>query len=163
MNVPVSLLRIAATAAFAIALVACGKQPAPAPAPTPAPAPAPAPVATPAPAPVVPAGVQVGNIAVGTAASPNQLAKDPTGAFGTNDPINAVVSTTGTAASATLAAKWTFQDGQVVDETSQTIAPTGPADTTFTIQKPDGWPVGKYKVEITLDGQPAGSREFEVK
>jgi hypothetical protein len=161
MNVPVSLLRIAATAAFAIALVACGKQPAPAPAPTPAPAPAPAPapIATPAPPPVAPAGVQVASIALGTAASPNLLGA----AFAPSDAINAVVSTTGTAASATLAAKWTFQDGQVVDETSQTIVPTGPASTTFTIQKPDGWPVGRYKVEIMLDGQPAGSSEFEVK
>ncbi len=161
MNAPVTLLRFVATAVFAIALAACGKQEPPAPAPMPAPAPAP--VAMPAPMPVAPAGVQVASIDLGTAASPNQLAKDPTATFAPTGAINAVVSTTGTAASATLAAKWTYQDGQTVNETSQTIAPTGPASTTFTIEKPDGWPVGKYKVEITLDGQPAGSREFEVK
>ena len=31
------------------------------------------------------------------------------------------------------------------------------------ISKPSGWPVGKYKVEVSVDGSPAGSKEFEVK
>jgi hypothetical protein len=43
------------------------------------------------------------------------------------------------------------------------IAPTGPATTEFHISKPSGWPAGKYKVEISADGAPAGSKEFEVK
>jgi hypothetical protein len=62
-----------------------------------------------------------------------------------------------------LAAKWTYQDGQTVNESSQSIAPTGPAATAFQVAKPDGFPAGKYKVEITKDGVSAGTREFEVK
>lgn len=161
-------LRFAAFAlAAAFVLAACGKQPAP---PAPAPAPAPAPVATPAPTPPpaaapapAPAGVQVASIDLGTAAAPPAAGAAAPMAFGTKDAIVALVSTTGTAAAATLAAKWTYEDGQVVNESTQAIAPTGPATTTFTIEKADGWPTGKYKVEIMLDGASAGTREFEVR
>ena len=64
--------------------------------------------------------------------------------------------------SGTLRARWTFQ-GQVVNESEQPIAPTGPAHTEFHISKPDGWPKGKYKVEITLNGTSVGSKDFEIK
>jgi hypothetical protein len=158
--------RLVVTALLLAALVACGKKEPPAPAPAPAPAPVAAPALPPA-APVVEAqtaaAVQVASIDVHSQANPTRLATGAPAVFAASDTIDAVVSTTGSATSATLAAKWTFQDGQVVDESSQTIAPTGPAATTFTIAKPDGWPTGKYKVEITLDGQAAGSSEFEVK
>ena len=61
-----------------------------------------------------------------------------------------------------MKARWTYQDGQVVDESSQTIAPTGPSVTEFHISKPGGWPACKYKVEITANGSVAGTREFDV-
>jgi hypothetical protein len=62
-----------------------------------------------------------------------------------------------------LKARWTYQDGQVVDETEQAIAPTGDAATEFHISKPDGWPVGQYRVEVFLDGNPVQAMEFQVK
>ena len=77
--------------------------------------------------------------------------------------LDAAVSTTGAASNATLGAKWTYQDGQTVNDSSQTIAPTGPAVTTFHISKPDGWPAGNYKVEISLDGNAVSSKDFSVK
>jgi hypothetical protein len=83
--------------------------------------------------------------------------------FGRNDTIYASVATDGTASGASLTARWTFQDGQVVEESSQNIASGGPAVTEFHIAKPDGWPVGKYKVEIKLNGQTVESKDFEVK
>ena len=45
---------------------------------------------------------------------------------------------------------------------SQTIAPSGPAVTTFHISKPDGWPTGNYKVEISLNGTAVSSKDFTV-
>jgi hypothetical protein len=83
--------------------------------------------------------------------------------FGRNDTIFASVATDGNASGASLTARWTYQDGQVVDESSQTVAGSGPAVTEFHISKPDGWPVGKYKVEIRLNGQTVESKDFEVK
>ena len=67
------------------------------------------------------------------------------------------------APSKTVSAKWTFQGGQVVKEQSESIAPTGPAATEFHISKKGPWPVGKYKVEVSVDGASAGSKDFEIK
>jgi len=156
-------LTLVAAMTAALALSACGKkeEPAPAPAPTPAPAaPAPAPT-TPPPAPA-PAPVAVASVDLGTAVGPDQKVSAPTTTFGAKDTIYAAVSTTGTATNAVLNAKWTFQDGQGVNESSQTIAPNGPAVTSFHISKPDGWPVGNYKVEISLDGKSVATKDFSV-
>ncbi len=46
---------------------------------------------------------------------------------------------------------------------SEGIAPTGPAATEFHIAKGSAWPAGKYKVEIAVDGTPAGTKDFEIK
>ena len=62
-----------------------------------------------------------------------------------------------------LAAKWTFQDGQTVHEDSRDLNLTGDGVTAFQISKPDGWPTGKYKVEVSLDGSVVQTREFDVK
>ena len=155
-----SLSLIALGLAGAVMIAACGKkeEAAPPPAATTPPA---APVAmTPPPAP---AGVAVTSVDLGTAVGPDQKVTTPTTTFGAKDTIYAAVSTSGTAANATLGAKWSYQDGQTVNDSSQTIAPTGPAVTTFHIAKPDGWPTGNYKVEISLDGKAVSSKDFEVK
>ncbi len=81
--------------------------------------------------------------------------------FGVKDSIIASVYTENTAPGAMLTAKWTFQTGQTVDSTSQAVS-TSPAVTEFHIVKKSAWPVGRYKVEISLNGMPAGSQEFDV-
>jgi hypothetical protein len=149
-----------AAMAGALALSACGKkEEAPAPAP-PVTAPAPAPTT---PAPPAPAPVAVASVDLGTAVGPDQKVTTPATEFAPTDTIYAAVSTTGSAANAVLNAKWTYQDGQTVNESSQTIAPNGAAVTTFHISKPDGWPAGTYKVEVSLDGSPVATKDFSVK
>ena len=49
-----------------------------------------------------------------------------------------------------------------VKEDTATISATGPATSEFHISKPDGWPVGAYQVDITMDGKPAGTKAFKV-
>src|SRR5512144_2039588 len=139
---------IALGLAGALVITACGKKEEAPPAPvatTP-------PVTTPPPA--APAAVSVTSVDLGTAVGPDQKVTSPTTTFTPKDTIYAAVSTAGTATNATLGAKWSYQDGQTVNDSSQTIAPTGPAVTTFHISKPDGWPAGNYKVEISLNGTP---------
>jgi hypothetical protein len=136
-----------------IGIPACKKKEAPAP---------PAEAAAPAPAPAPPAfAVQV--IEVGKAIGPDKRVTAPGTTFGRRDTIYAAVATEGAAPSKVISAKWTYQDGQVVKEQAETIAPTGPAATEFHISKAKPWPVGKYKVEIVVEGSPAGSKDFEVK
>jgi len=108
------------------------------------------------------AGVRVSQVDIGRSVAPDKTIADKTESFKPADTIYVSIKTEGTASSATLGARWTFQDGQVVDESKQTIAPTGDAFTEFHISKPDGWPAGKYKVEVMLDGASAGSKDFEV-
>ena len=153
--------------AGALTIAACNKSPENAPPPattTPAATPPPAPASTSTPTTMTPsAGVSVTSVDLGTAVGADQKVTSPTTTFSPKDTIYAAVSTTGTASNATLGAKWTYQDGQTVNDSSQTIAPTGPAVTTFHISKPDGWPAGNYKVEISLDGNAVSSKDFSVK
>jgi hypothetical protein len=141
----------AALCAAVVGIPACKKKEAPAP---------PAEAAAPAPAP--PAFAVLG-IDVGKGIGADKKVTAPATTFGRRDTIYASVATEGAAPSKTISAKWTYQDGQVVKEQAETIAPTGPAATEFHISKPKPWPAGKYKVEIAVDGTPAGSKDFEIK
>ena len=149
------LLTLALALALVPAVAGCKKE-----APQNAAPPAAEPGATPAAAPVSVTAVDLGS-SIGADKKVNDNA--PADEFKPKDTIYASVATEGTATNATLTARWTYQDGQVVDTTSQAIAPTGPAVTEFHIAKPDGWPLGKYKVEILLNGQTAQTKDFTVK
>jgi len=108
------------------------------------------------------AGVHVSKIDIGRSLTADKTINDNTDSFKPTDTIYASIATEGTAATATLKARWTYQDGQVVNEAAQTIAPTGDARTEFHISKPGGWPSGKYTLEILLNGSSAGVKDFEV-
>jgi hypothetical protein len=109
------------------------------------------------------ANVTVTQFDLGKSIGADKRVSSPMTEFAATDTIYAVVSTQGAAPSATVQARWTFEDGQVVDESTQTIAPTGPAVTEFHISKPDGFAKGRYRVDITLNGMPAGTKEFTVR
>ena len=148
-------------AAFAIGgavalLAACSKpQEAPKPSPTVA-------AASMTPAPVPQAAFHVSRIGLGTAVGADKKVAAPTTTFKPSDTVYASVQSTGAAPSVALTAKWTYLDGQTVNESTQTIAPTGPAVTEFHIAKPDGWPAGKYKIEVAANGKSAGTVGFTV-
>jgi hypothetical protein len=107
-------------------------------------------------------GVRVSQIDLGRSLNADKTINDNTDSFKPNDAIYASIATEGSAATATLKARWTYQDGQVVNESTQTISPTGNARTEFHISKPDGWPTGKYKLEAFLNGSSAATKDFEV-
>lgn len=107
-------------------------------------------------------GVRVSQIDMGRSLNADKTINDNTDSFNPNDAIYASIVTEGSAPTATLKARWTYQDGQVVNESTQTITPTGNARTEFHISKPDGWPTGKYKLEAFLNGSSAATKDFEV-
>jgi hypothetical protein len=82
--------------------------------------------------------------------------------FSPRDTIYASVVTTGSAPSATVTARWTYEDGQLVKEDSRTIAPSSMEATEFHISKPSGWPKGKYQVTLSV-GNSSETKDFEVK
>jgi hypothetical protein len=151
----ISSRRMVWAAGFGLVVIgaaACKKKEAPPPAESAAPAPTPAPVE-----------FAVQSIDVGKGIGADKRVTTPTTTFGRRDTIYVSVATEGAAPSKTLSAKWTFQNGKVVKQQSEAIAPTGPAATEFHISKPSPWPVGKYKVEIMVDSAAAGSKDFEIK
>lgn len=107
--------------------------------------------------------VKVSDVSIGRAIGGDKAISDSTDKFGPNDTIYASVATEGSAPSATLRARWTFEDGQTVDESTRTIAPGGRERTEFHISKPNGWPAGKYKLEVFLNDQSAATKTFDVK
>ena len=107
-------------------------------------------------------GVRVSQIDLGRSLNADKTINDNTDSFKPNDAIYASIATEGSAATATLKARWTYHDGQVVVESTQTITPTGNARTEFHISKPDGWPTGKYKLEAFVNGSSSATKDFEV-
>ena len=153
-------LTIAFIAAAALMLGACDKKNE-----TPAPKTVESPTITTTPAPAATAAVTVNSVTVGKSVNAQMLVETATDTFAKNDTFYASVSTTG-AGSLGLKAKWTYSaNGQdvLVNESSQTINPTGPSNTEFHISKPDGWPAGDYKVEISSPGNASTTRTFSVK
>ena len=119
---------------------------------------APAPVIA-APAPVVATGVTVGNMA---AADKSVAAMS---SFGAKDKIIVSVKTdAATQANAAIDAKLTFQDGQVAGQQAATVVAEDAGTTNIAFSNANPWPVGKYKVDVTVNGQAAGmTQEIEVK
>ena len=107
--------------------------------------------------------VRVTDVTLGRAVGGDKAITDRTETFRPNETIYASVATDGSATSATLRARWTFEDGQVVDESTRTIAPNNRERTEFHISKPNGWPGGKYKLEVFLDDRSVETKNFDVR
>ncbi|KRG65585.1 hypothetical protein ABB26_03285 [Stenotrophomonas humi] len=121
---------------------------------------------TPAPAPMVeaaPAAVSVTSVTVGNTVGADQSVA-PVAILGAKDKIVVSVKTSGTASNVNVAAKLTYQDGQVAGEQNASLNTTDAGTTNIEFTKPSGWPAGKYTAEVTVDGKAAGMpQQFEVK
>ena len=107
--------------------------------------------------------IEIAEVDLGKGIQTDKTIRDETDDFAQRDSVYASVRTTGTSNSATITARWTFEDGQVVDERTETISPTGEAHTVFFISQPSGLPKGKYALTVLLNGAEAQKKEFEVK
>jgi hypothetical protein len=165
-------LILATALAAALALSACGKSSEPASSIPSTPPPSttamtppmtPSPSATTAmPASAASAAVSFSSVEIGSSVDANNKIQATGTSFAPKDSIYASVETVGSG-HATLAAKWTYDGGQTVHEDSKVLDTLGAQTTAFMISKPDGFPVGDYKVEISLDGKPVASKDFSVK
>jgi uncharacterized protein YfaS (alpha-2-macroglobulin family) len=108
--------------------------------------------------------VRVTDVNLGTAlgADNRVAAGSETDTFRPTDTVYASVATQGTGTGSTLTARWTYEDGQVVDETTQTISAAGPAVTQFHVSMPAGFPTGQYELELLLNGQSTERRSFTI-
>jgi hypothetical protein len=113
-------------------------------------------------APPAAESVRVTDVDLGRSLGADKRIMDKTDSFKPNETVYVSVTTQGSAPSATLKARWTYEGDQLVQESSQTIAPIGTAVTEFHVAKPDGWPKGSYKVEVFLNGNSVETESFKV-
>ena len=110
------------------------------------------------------APIRVSDVQVGKSVGTDKKVGNQTTEFGVRDTMYVAVVTEGAAKDAKVTAKWTYNGTQVVKESSQTISPTGGETVTeFHVDKKSAWPKGKYKVDVSLNGVAAGSKDLEVK
>ena len=117
--------------------------------------------AMPAPAPA-PAPLHVTGVETGKGLNADKTVRDDAHDFGVKDTIYVSVKTEG-AGSGKLGAKFTYQNKQTVNETSQDITTTGDAMNEFHLAKKTAWPKGDYRVLITLNGDSVGTKDFSIK
>lgn len=125
---------------------------------TPPPMSEPTPTTTPTPAAPE---LTVTTVDLGSAVGTDNRITTPGTSFAGTDTIHASVATDGSTGG-NLTATWTYQDGQVVD-TQDKVIPAGAQVTDFSISKPDGWPAGHYKLEVSNAGMVVQTREFDIK
>lgn len=110
-----------------------------------------------------PGPFRVTTLELGNALDPVNHVIAPAASFRSGDTIYVSILSEGAAPEVTLGARWTSEDGEVVDESTRVIMPSGPTATEFHATRPNGWEPGHYAVEVTADGVAAGNRDFEVR
>jgi hypothetical protein len=107
---------------------------------------------------------RVTDVSLGRGMQGDSALRDETDDFGRADTIHALVRHEGSGSGTRITARWTFEDGQVVDERTETVSPsgTGAAYTHFTISKPDGWPAGTYTLHLLVNDREVETETFEV-
>jgi hypothetical protein len=106
--------------------------------------------------------VKVSDVTLGRHVGADKKVSDATDTFAPKDEVYASVHTTGSG-DGKITARWQFQDGQVVDERTETIAAKGDDFTEFHISKPTGWPLGKYTLHVLVNGNEVQTKDFTVK
>lgn len=99
-------------------------------------------------------------IQLGRSLNPDRTVGTHTTRFKPDDTIYASVLTTGSG-SATISARWLYA-GRVVSEPTRQVTYRGDAATEFHMQNSGGFPTGDYSVELFVNGESAGRREFRI-
>ena len=154
---------LATALTITLLLAACGGDDKPA-----ATAEAPAPVAAPAqdapaPLPPMPTGdFRITSVTLGRAVDEEGQVRQARETFAPNDKIHAAVVSVGSSDGLTLAVRWTAADGTLVASAGQSLQPTTPTVTTFSIAQPEPWPTGGYQLEVSINDRVVETRRFLV-
>lgn len=154
---------LATALTITLLLAACGGDDKPAPA---ASAPAPAAAASeeaPAELPPMPTGdFRITSVTLGKAVDEEGQVRQAQDTFAPKDKIYAAVVSVGSSDGLTLAVRWTSADGTVVASAGQSLNPSTPTVTTFSIAQPEPWPAGGYQLEVSINGRVVETRSFLV-
>ena len=105
--------------------------------------------------------LQVTTIQVGRSLNSDDSINQHTTTFKPNETIY-VAAINEAAGAGTIAVRWVFA-GQTVSQESKDVSLNREGATEFHMQTPSGgFPEGDYRVEVTVNGESAGVREFRV-
>ncbi|MGE3277068.1 MAG: hypothetical protein AB7O67_18295 [Vicinamibacterales bacterium] len=104
--------------------------------------------------------LQLDTIQVGRSLNADDSVGDLTTSFRPNDTVYVSVLTANRG-SGTIGVRWLY-GSQLISEREKQVSFQGPAATSFHIQSAGGFPTGPYSVELSIDGQVVGQRNFTV-
>lgn len=104
--------------------------------------------------------LRVTTIQVGRSLNADKTVASHTTIFRPEETVYVSVQTAGVG-DGTLRVRWAY-GGRVLSEPEKRVSSREASATEFHLQSGDPFPPGDYSVEVFLDGQPVGSREFRV-
>jgi hypothetical protein len=115
-----------------------------------------------APPPLPPAPMAITAVDLGKTFTTENGIGDNTDSFNQRDSLYVSVQTDGVG-TGLVAIRWSTEAGKVIDSTSQNVTANGSGRTLFRTGQAKPWSVGKYQVDVSLNGVAAGSKTFEIK
>jgi hypothetical protein len=107
--------------------------------------------------------VRVLDVHLGRGLGQDMKIRRETATFAIKDTVYASIHMNGDAPRATIHARWTYKDGQVVDERTMVVRPRGEGYVEFHVMRAEGWLKGKYALSVQLDGKEVRTKTFTVK
>jgi hypothetical protein len=117
----------------------------------------------PAPLPPLPTGdYRIVSVTLGKAVDAEGQVRQGQDVFAPGDKIHAAVVAVGSSEGLTLSARWLAADGTEVAKAGQSLTPSTPTVTTFSVTQAEPWPAGDYTVEIAINDRVTETRSFRV-
>ena len=104
--------------------------------------------------------LHMGTLQVGSELNADNTVGKNTTRFKPDDHIYAAVLTDNTGSS-TIGVRWLY-NGQMVSEEERQVSFKGGGATAFEFKSATAFPTGDYKVDVLIDGQSVGTRDFRV-
>ena len=108
------------------------------------------------------AALSVVDVDMGRRIGTDSTIVDKSETFTPTDTVYASVHTSGTAANGAVVGRWTFEDGSIVDEKTNTVTTSGDARTVFRLAKSGGLSKGKYTLRVLIDGKEVRSKDITI-
>ncbi|MBC8645609.1 MAG: hypothetical protein H7X85_00475 [Thermoanaerobaculia bacterium] len=107
-------------------------------------------------------GARVERVTTAKAVNADDSPGETSAAFGKGDTVYVSMWTANAPVGTEIKARWIGPDGKQFNEDRIVTDKAGDGYTSFFARNRNGWAPGNYRVEILLNGQPAGTTAFVV-
>jgi hypothetical protein len=112
--------------------------------------------------PAATAGARVERVTTAKSVNADDSPGETSASFGRNDTVYVSMWTANAPVGTELRARWIGPNGDQFNEDRIVTDKAGDGYTSFYARNRNGWDVGNYRVDILMNGQPAGSVAFTV-